>query len=349
MHGTETSNGLEKERAGKAGGPTTRALPGLLLTGAIGAAAFGASRLQSEFVLSPILLAMLFGAIIRNLLGRAEIFAGGIWLAQKKLLRAAIVLLGLQVTLPQIAALGVSGFAIVVAAMVSCFAFTRWLGRVLAVDPKMSELLAAGISICGASAVVAANTMTRAREEDAVYAVACVTLFGTIAMLAAPLLAGPLSLSAGGYGLWIGASIHEIAQVVAAGFQVGDAAGQAGTIAKLARVMLLVPMVLALGVFARRRLAAGQGADQPAPPFPWFILGFAAMMAANSAVPVPAPVMAWIAPITTVLFAMALAGMGLETDFKKLRAEGARPLLLGAISSAFIAATSLLLVKLLAP
>jgi uncharacterized integral membrane protein (TIGR00698 family) len=349
MHGAEPGAEIASDRAPPASArhSVIAAIPGLLLTSGIGACAFAASRLQTEIALSPILLAILLGALIRNLLGRAERFRAGVAFAQKKLLRFAIVLLGLQLTLAQIAELGVAGLAVVVAAVISCFAFTRWAGQALGVDAKLSELLAAGISICGASAVVAANTVTRARDADAVYAVACVTLFGTVAMLLAPLLALPFGLSHQDYGLWIGASIHEIAQVVAAGFQIGDAAGQTGTIAKLSRVMLLAPAVLALGYFARRRLAADRAGAGAAPPFPWFILGFAAVVAANSAVAMPTAVMAWIAPITTLLFATALAGMGLETDLRKIRAEGVRPLLLGAASSLFIAGVSLALVKLL--
>src|SRR5262249_55721968 len=131
-------------------------------------------------------------------------------------------------------------------------AFTVWLGRQLSVDRKLTELIAAGTSICGASAVVATNTVTRASDEDVAYAVACVTVFGSASMLLYPVTAGLLQLTPHAFGLWAGASIHEIAQVVAAAFQNGVDAGNYGTIAKLSRVMLLAPLVLALGCLSAK-------------------------------------------------------------------------------------------------
>ena len=114
-------------------------------------------------------------------------------------------------------------------------------------------MIAAGTSICGASAVIATNTVTNGDDEDVAYAVACVTIFGSVAMFAYPLLPTLLHLDPHAFGLWSGASIHEIAQVVAATFQDGKRAGEFGTIAKLSRVMLLAPVVIVLGWLASRK------------------------------------------------------------------------------------------------
>jgi uncharacterized integral membrane protein (TIGR00698 family) len=188
--------------------------------------------------------------------------------------------------------------------------------------------------------------VTEGSDEDVAYAIACVTLFGSIAMLGYPLLPGLLHLDAHGFGLWAGASIHEIAQVVAAAFQDGNAAGEFGTIAKLSRVTLLAPVVIALGLLAMRR---GGASSQPAkqPPIPWFVLGFIALIAVNSVIAIPVAAKGWTAGLTTFLLSMSLAAMGLETDFAKLRAKGAKPLMLGAAASLFIAAFSLTLIKLM--
>ncbi len=131
--------------------------------------------------------------------------------------------------------------------MLATFAFTIWTGKWLGVAPKLAQLIAAGTSICGASAVIATNTVTSADDEDVAYSVACVTVFGSVAMFSYPLLRGLVHLDPQSFGLWAGASIHEIAQVVAAAFQDGQKAGEFGTIAKLSRVMLLAPMVIAIG------------------------------------------------------------------------------------------------------
>jgi uncharacterized integral membrane protein (TIGR00698 family) len=188
------------------------------------------------------------------------------------------------------------------------------------------------------------NTVTRAREEHVTYAVACITILGTILMVLAPLLADPLMLGPRDFGLWSGASLHEIAQVVAASFQLGDSAGYHGTIAKLSRVLLLAPLVLVLGMLVRRGGRAGGSVGQP--PIPWFIFGFLAMVVFNSLMRIPADILKWIVPGTTLLFAMALAAVGLETDIRKLRAGGMKPLLLCAVATVFIAVFSLALIKL---
>jgi uncharacterized integral membrane protein (TIGR00698 family) len=265
----------------------------------------------------------------------------------RSILRFAIILLGLQLTAAQLLAVGGVGFATIIATLVATFAFTTWLGRAMGIERKLVELIAAGTSICGASAVIATNTVTRASDEDVAYAVACVTIFGSIALFAYPLLAIPLRLDAHGFGLWAGASIHEIAQVVAATFQQSREAGEFGTIAKLSRVMMLAPVVISLGLLATRRarMAGGEGRDTKVP-MPWFAFGFVAMVIINSVVHIPHAAMNVIVPVTTFLLTMALAAMGLETNIRKLRAKGLRPLLLGAAAFLFIACFSLALIKL---
>jgi uncharacterized integral membrane protein (TIGR00698 family) len=196
--------------------------------------------------------------------------------------------------------------------------------------------------------VVATNTVTRAPDEDVAYAVACVTIFGSIAMFVYPLLSNVLQLDPHHFGLWAGASIHEIAQVVAATFQQSPEAGEFGTITKLARVMMLAPVVITLGLLATQRARAiGTDSGSTKVPMPWFAFGFVAMVILNSLVDVPHVAMSVIIPITTFLLTMALAAMGLETNIRKFRAKGPRPLLLGAAAFLFIASFSLALVALM--
>jgi uncharacterized integral membrane protein (TIGR00698 family) len=198
--------------------------------------------------------------------------------------------------------------------------------------------------------VIATNTVTNGRDEDVAYAVACVTVFGSLSMLIYPLLPGLLHLSPAAFGLWSGASIHEIAQVVAAAFQDGTHAGEVATVAKLTRVMMLAPVVFTLGIMAVRRAAHSEdkSASRAAPPMPWFVLGFIGMVILNSFVTIPTEPKAAITLTTTFLLSMALAAMGIETDFRKLKAEGLKPLVLAAAAWVFIAVFALALVKLTA-
>jgi uncharacterized integral membrane protein (TIGR00698 family) len=323
-------------------GEAVALLPGLAIAGGLAAAAFALRDLPGVATFSPLILAILLGMAFHNVVGTPAQAKAGIKFSLRRILRFAIILLGLQLTAAQVAEVGATGIAIIIATLVSTFLFTKWFGRVLGVDAKLAELIAAGTSICGASAVIATNTVTNARDEDVAYAVACVTVFGSIAMFAYPLLPALLHLTPKAYGLWAGSSIHEIAQVVAAAFQDGKLAGEFGTIAKLSRVMMLAPVVLTLSYFARHRRKSDDTAARP--PLPWFVLGFIALVVLNSIITVPPSAKAFIVPATTFLLSVALAAMGLETDIRKLKAEGLRPLLLGLAAFLFIAAFSLTLV-----
>ncbi|CAA0109843.1 Uncharacterised protein [Starkeya nomas] len=323
--------------------------PGIALTAAIAGAAYGLRQIPFVGVLSPMILAIMIGIGFHNLIGTPVRAREGVVFAMRRVLRAAIVLLGLQLTAAQVAEVGASGLAVIALTLAATFLFTTWLGRLMGVERGLAELIAAGTSICGASAVIATNTVTRAPDEDVAYAVACVTVFGSVAMFLYPLLPQVLDLAPHAYGLWAGASIHEIAQVVAAAYQDGPAAGDFGTVAKLSRVMLLAPVVIVLGLMATRRAARhGHGATRARPPMPWFVLGFLGMVAVNSVVTMPAELKSVIVLVTTFLLSMALAAMGLETDIGKLRAKGMRPFLLGFAAFLFIAAFSLMLVKMTA-
>jgi uncharacterized integral membrane protein (TIGR00698 family) len=320
--------------------------PGLFLTAIVAGAAFALRQIPGVGTLSPMILAILLGIGFHNIVGTPSWAKAGVTFSLRRVLRAAIILLGLQLTITQVIEVGGRGLLIIALTLVATFAFTVWTGRLLGVERKLAQLIAAGTSICGASAVIATNTVTEAHDEDVAYAVACVTVFGSIAMFAYPLLPGLLHLDPHAFGLWSGASIHEIAQVVAAAFQDGQQAGEFGTIAKLSRVMLLAPMVIALGLIARRSSAV-PAANAARAPMPWFVLGFIALVGVNSFVTISAEMKTIIIAVTTFMLSVALAAMGLETDISKLRAKGARPALLGALAFLFIAGFSLLLIKLM--
>lgn len=319
-------------------------LPGILLTAAIAAIAIAIRSLTGWTALSPLILSIIIGMLIRNTLSLPAVIEPGIGFSLKRILRFGIILLGLQVTVAQILSLGGAALVMVALTLAASFIAIRLAGRALGVDSQLTDLIAAGTSVCGASAVIAANTVVRGKQEHVAYAVACVTLFGSISMLAYPLLAAPLGLDERAYGLWSGATIHEVAQVVAASFQAGDVAGQFGTISKLARVVLLAPLVMTLAL-ALRSGANGQG-QSGGVPMPWFVLGFIAMMAVNSVVDIPTEASKSIVMLTNFLLSMALGAMGLQANIAKLKAEGWRPLALGAFGWIFIAAFGFAMLRL---
>ncbi len=316
--------------------------PGLLLGTAVAASAFGlrATGLPGVTDLSPLMLAILIGIVVRNLLGRPEGAKSGLAFALRAPLRLGIMLLGLQVTLGEILGIGWAGLALLAFALASTFLVTLWLGARMGVDPGLAQLLAAGTGICGASAIVATNTVTRASDESVAYALATVTLYGTIAMFAYPLIAALLPLSHAGYGLWTGASVHEVAQVVAAGFARGAETGEAATVAKLARVLMLAPLVLLLGAWVERQ-AKDDARLRSKAPFPLFVFGFLAMVLLAGTGWVSETTQHFAHWATQALLALALAAVGLETDVRRLIAQGWRPLALGGAATLWISLTTL--------
>lgn len=321
--------------------------PGLVLTAAIAGAGFALRQIPGLGMFSPMILSIFAGIIFHNAVGTPLRAKAGVVFSLRRILRLAIILLGLQLTAQEVIEVGATGMAVIVLTLVSTFLFTTWLGRLIGVDRKLTQLVAAGTSICGASAVIATNTVTQAHDEDVTYAVACVTVFGSVAMFAYPLLPAVLHLDPHAYGLWSGSSIHEIAQVVAAAFQDGKQAGEYATIAKLSRVMMLAPTVMVLGLMAARRARDhGQVHGRARPPLPWFVLGFIALAGVNSVVTMPTEARSAVVLLTTFLLSMALAAMGLETDIAKLKAKGIKPFILGLSAFVFIAGFSLMLVKM---
>ena len=316
-------------------------LPGVALTFAIAVVALLLRMIPGVATFSALILAILIGIAFQNLVGAPAICRPGIKFSMRRILRFAIILYGLQLTLTQVASVGVVGFLAISCSLAATFLFTVQMGKLIGVEPKLAELVGAGTAVCGAAAVVATNTVTEGSEEDVAYGVACVTAYGTIAMFLYPLLPQLLHLDARSYGLWTGTSIHEVAQVVAASLQNGQVSGDFGLIAKLTRVALLAPLVLSLG-FVRSR---SRGESHASAPAPWFVFGFLAVVVLNSLVTIPADVKSGLIQSTPFLLAMATAAMGLETDIRKLMAKGFRPFLLGGMASIFVALLALTLVK----
>ena len=284
--------------------------------------------------------------VLRNTAGLPAVCRAGVAFSLRYVLRLAVVLLGLQISLRQLADVGGVGLLVVVLTLGGSYLFTLGVGAWLRIDRQLCQLIAAGTSICGASAVLAANAVTRGRDEDGAYAVAVVTAFGTLSMLAYPCLPGPLALSEQAYGLWAGASIHEVAQVIAAALQNGPVSLELATVSKLSRVLLLAPAVAVLGLATAAK--PGQRLKPRPWPVPGFVLGFVGMCLLNTLLPLPEDwTRDWLRPATQFLLAVALAALGLETDVRKLSGKGARPLLLGAASWLFIAGLSYSLIRVL--
>lgn len=316
-------------------------LPGLALTALVVAVAYASSQMVST--LSALTIATGAGVILRNtrLIGTSA--EPGLAFATRRLLRLGVVLLGLQLSVPDLVALGPNSIAIIVATVVVTFVATRKLGRRLGVSDDRSLLLASGFSICGASAVAAMGSVTGSDDDDTASAVAMVTIYGTIALITYPLLQGPLGLDDDQVGVWIGSSVHEVAQVVAAAAVAGEAALVIAVVAKLGRVVLLAPIIFAVGT-ARQRDSVDR---RPWRVVPLFVAGFIVMAGIRSLDVIPVPALDASKMATTLLLAAAMFGLGAGVNVKKLIRSSPRTLLVGAGATIIAATTAYLGVLLL--
>lgn len=320
--------------------PATRAavLPGLLLAGAAAAAGYLVNRWAGAA--SPLIVAVVLGVLFTAAGGRRPWMQPGLRLAATTVLRAGVVLLGLQLILADIVRLGAAVIMVVLVSVAASFLVTHWAARRLGLSPARSLLVATGVAICGASAVAAMNQVADGEEDDVVTAVAVVTALGTLCLAVLPVLGLLLGLDDRMLGSWAGASVHEVGQVVAIGGIVGGGALSAAVVVKLFRVLLLAPLVAAVAVHRRSTRHAGDTGRTP-PVLPWFVAGFVAMMAVRSTGWVPGGVLSVASTAGTVLLAAAMFALGTAVDLKAIARGGRRAIVAGAIGSVVLAAVSL--------
>jgi uncharacterized integral membrane protein (TIGR00698 family) len=313
-------------------GGSRRYGPGLVAAGVGAALALGIADLVPG--LSPLLVGITLGLVVRNLGLLPERLTPGLGIAARVPLRLGIVLLGLQLSLGDLTALGWGIPVLAATVVVVGILGTLALGRLLRVPRRQALLVACGFSICGAAAVAGVESVVQAEEEETVTAVALVVLFGTLMIPTVPLLAGLFGLPHSTSAVWAGASIHEVAQVVAAGGIIGGGALALAVTMKLARVLMLAPVAAVLSARARR-MGGHAGGDRP-PLVPLFVVGFVALVAVRSVVPVAAPVLGGVSWVQTYLLTTAMVALGAGVRLRSLLARGGRAVALAAGSTAIV-------------
>ena len=324
-------------------------LPGLAIAASIAAVAFVVEYLiknNTAGVVSPLVIAVVLGALISNLGLLPDECRVGLGFAARNLLRLGIVLLGLQLSFSQVRELGAPGLVLVIVVVAATFTGTQWLGKKMGLSPGLSLLVATGFSICGASAIAAMRPVSDADDDDMAYAIALVTICGTLAIFLLPAIGEIIGFIGAQFGSWVGASVHDVAQTVATAASGNDDAQDAAIVVKLTRVMLLAPLVAAVSFTLRRKLSHTNITDSKTqkaklPPIvPLFIIGFIAAISINSSFNLPSELVSNVKWLEKSLLACALAGLGAGVDIKKLRRVGTRPLALGLISWMLIATLS---------
>ncbi|OXM65628.1 YeiH family protein [Amycolatopsis vastitatis] len=318
-------------------------LPGLAITGLGVAAAYGLSSAWP--VVGALTVAVVLGVVAGSTPMLGDEHRRAVARVTKRLLRGGVVLLGLQLALPTVLALGPGTLAAVVLTVAVTFLGTLGLARLVRVPRGLALLVATGFSICGASAIAAVEGVIDRDDEDVAAAVALVTLYGSFALAALPLLAHALGLDATRTGSWAGISVHEVAQVVAAAGPAGAAAAGIAIVVKLSRVVLLAPVVALVGAAERTRRDRRDCRDcrdcrnEQTPLVPLFVLGFLAMVAVRATGLVPAFALDVAKTASTLLLAGALFGLGCAVRLGTLVRGGGRALLLGFLSTLLVLAT----------
>ena len=336
---------------------STRLLPGLAITAAAVAIAWFVNVLEPT--VSPLTCAVLLGAVaanVRILPSRAQ---PGIAFAGRRLMRLGIVLLGLKLALSDVLALGWQTLVVTVAVVLLTFLGTAWLGRRMGLPGDQPLLIATGFSICGASAVAAMNSVTDSDEDDVITSVALVTLCGTLAIILLPLLHHPLGLTDIQFGRWVGASVHDVGQVVATAQTAGPTALGQAVVVKMMRIAMLAPLVASVAMSRRRRAGAvvpattgttatpGTTSTGKRPPLaPLFVLGFLAMIALRSTGILSTSQVNLSQDTANLLMAAGLFALGTGVDVPKLARTGGRALALGLVSWLLIATVAYVGVRL---
>lgn len=296
-----------------------RILPGLAIAAAIAVAAVIGERLiaTTGVKIPAIILGLIIGVALYGST-RSKAFEPGLTWSIKKLLRMAIAMLGLRIALSDIVGLGFYTAFIVVASMaitiVSGVLVARWFGR----SDAYGALAGGATAVCGASAALAISTVlppSKEREADTVFVVLAVNALSTVAMIAYPLMATGLGFDERATGVFLGATIHDVAQVVGAGYSVSDNVGNLSVIVKLFRVFLLLPVVLAIGWYFASRGGGTAGAKVPAPVFAFVFLGMAIL---NSLGIVPGPIKAALLEFSRWGLLIAIAALGVNTSLKAM-------------------------------
>lgn len=286
-------------------------------------------------VISPLLVAIVLGMVFVNTVGLRATFEPGLAVASRRVLRIGVALLGFQLVIGQVLGLGWVVLIVVVLIVGGGIGVTLALGSAFGVPPARRLLIACGFSICGAAAVAAVDGVTESEEEDVAVALAMVVLFGSAAMLALPAIAQVVGLPDRAAGAWLGGSIHEVGQVVVAGGIVGGTALQVAVVVKLARVLMLAPVLTAVSWQLRRR---GAGASGERPPLvPGFVLVFLGLVVVGSVIPIPEELRAGVAAVQSFALAMAMFALGCGVDLRSLRRLRSTELLLGLFSSTVVA------------
>ena len=326
--------------------------PGVLISVVIATLAVWLESLMPIHLIGSSVIAMFIGIILNYFLKDTKMFSLGIKFTSKKILKFAIILLGLSLNITTILNVGKMSLMVMIFTLLTCFGGGYFIGKALGLNWKLSNLISAGTGICGGSAIAAIAPTIDADDNDVAYAMSATFLFDMAMIILFPVMGHALGMTDQAFGIWAGTAVNDTSSVVATGYAFSEGAGDFATMVKLTRTLAIIPTVITFA-FVQLRLKrkeamanSNSGSDLKAnfsikKIFPWFILGFLGMSIVASVFPIPELVTSSTKTISKFLMVSALAAIGLNTSFKDMKKAGIKPMIHGFIISALVVLVAL--------
>jgi uncharacterized integral membrane protein (TIGR00698 family) len=330
---------------------------GILFTTVLAATSVYLSNILPYHLIGPGVFALLIGMLLNPVVSKYSIFEKGFGFTSKKILRLAIILMGITLSFSQVLQVGKFSLIVMVFTLVTAFGGGYLFGRLFKMDWKLSSLISAGTGICGGSAIAAVAPVIDAKDSDIAYAISATFIFDVIMVVLFPIMGAFFNMTDLGYGLWTGTAVNDTSSVVAAGYAFSDIAGNFSVIVKLTRTLSIVPVVLGFSYINERLARKSDASFSEAAAtavvdnkkkadikkiFPWFILMFLGMAVIKTTGFISADLSQSVSSISKFLMVMSLGAIGLKTNFSKLAKSGFTPMLHGFIISSLVVIVSFL-------
>ena len=327
-------------------------VPGVMLSVGVALLACWFESLLPIHLIGSAVIAMFIGMLLNYFLKDTKVLASGLKFTSKKILKFAIILLGLSLNITTILNVGKMSLTVMIFTLLTCFGGGYFIGKALGLNWKLSNLISAGTGICGGSAIAAIAPTIDADDNDVAYAMSATFLFDMAMIVLFPIMGRALGMTDQAFGIWAGTAVNDTSSVVATGYAFSEGAGDFATMVKLTRTLAIIPTVITftfvqLRLKRKEALANSQNGSELKANFsikkifPWFILGFLAMSIVASVFSIPVTVVSSTKAASKFLMVCALAAIGLNTSFASMKKAGIRPMIHGFIISALVVIVAL--------
>ncbi len=326
-------------------------MPGILLSGLVAIIAIFLNSFIPGDIIGATVMALLVGMALNPILNKYDIFEPGVSFTGKMVLRAGIVLMGVNLNLAEVLSVGKYALFLMAFTMATAFGVGNLLGKVFGVNWKLTNLLAISTAICGGTAVATVGPVIKAKDEDMAYAISATFIFDVLTVIAFPWIGMALGMSDSGFGLWVGTSVNDTSSVVAAGYGFSQIAGNTAVIVKLTRTLFIIPFVLVFSIITERLEGKSEGVKGRTPInikkiFPYFIVLFLIVVILRSTGFIPASIVPHISTTSRFFMIMALSAIGLKTSYGDIKNIGPKPMIMGFVVDTLVVIVSLGVLKL---